>query len=66
MTTIYTDDLAHGAFDICIDEPSIGYKGRNLILTGPNSEFRVNLTDEQLTYLAEVLLLNGYEPKQIR
>ncbi len=64
MTTIFSDNFAYENVEIDLDDASIGYKGRCLILTTRSErEFRVTLTDEQLNDLADVLHLNGYTSK---
>lgn len=61
MTTIFTDDFAYTGLDVSLDEPELGRKGRQLILTtDDNREFRVYLNDEQLQDLADTLKLEGY------
>ena len=61
MATIYTDTFVSTDCDIEIGEPSMGYEGRELILSaGDEQEIRVRLTDEQFRRLADALRLNGY------
>ena len=65
MTTIFTDDFSYEEIDIEIGQPSIGHKGRELILTTNSArEFRVNLSDEQLESLAEALSFSGFVAKE--
>lgn len=61
MTTIFTDDFAYADLDITLASHRLGYKGRELVLTtDDNREFRVVLSDKQLTLLADALEMNGY------
>lgn len=59
MTTIFTDDFCFTDLDISIGDPSMGYKGRDLIFTSEDREIRVRLLDEQLQALADVLFMEA-------
>jgi len=66
MTTIFTDDFAYTGMDISLDEPDIGYKGRQLVFACDDErEFRIKLSDAQLEELLDILILGGYQPEPL-